>query len=453
MRKMKAAIAWLLCAALCLCAGAAAEGYAGTIALWDFSGADRDSAPMLCLERVLADWQEAHPETALVRGVGMGGELAALALTDKLPDVMLAFVSTGRLLGQYGRICDLTDAVLDSEYLPRYDTVQLMPFVCATGIGAFPALRRSNVMVIYDPEAWTRAGLDGFPDSWEALREQRDALSALGYSEAVGLGYSGGTALLEALLSPMLTGDSAGWDWFQAMIQGTTERTFLDDIFIDALDRAAAMLPEGVLSGAGYAMSAGAAVGRFIEGACSSVLVIGDPFDTLERVREEAPELYARLEFAPLPVRPDGENPMPASVPYGLFISARAAEDPDKLAACVELCRYLTGPAYANLFAAEYGRRSFTEADDAAWARFRAQCDDPTRLRLLDFLADAPTCPDVSRFIRDDVWSVCAKALVKRGRAADSDGDPGDLPGIAETANSMQDAYEQRYLEASYTLE
>lgn len=67
-------------------------------------------------------------------------------------------------------------------------------------------------------------------------------------------------------------------------------------------------------------------------------------------------------KFAVLPQAADAtkyENFQNIGLGYGMAISAKAASDPDKLAACIDLCQYLTGPAFSEYVGANYALAEF----------------------------------------------------------------------------------------------
>jgi len=450
MKKLKLCLVWLL--AVCLFAGAAcAEGDGGAITMihpFEVAGDEGDLAdgPAACFEAMIDRWRAAHPEIALDVKTRTMGEISALALMDRLPDVFVLTGGLGRRFVHYGYVADLTQAVFAGPDAQHYDTAALAPYVYYGRVAAFPALAAGRALVLYDARAWAGAGLDGFPRTVDEALAQVEAFRNQGFKGMIALGDGTGKLAIRAVTGPLLYRDG-GMEAFMAMVDEDQTRTLRDAAIVEALTGTEALFTGGILAADRPDIDAAAALKRFAKGDCPALLVSGDGvYQALDALREDAPELYAALDFAALPLAlsDDGENLAPSGVAYGLFINAQTAKDPERFGACVDLCRALTGPEYADLLAERYGMPSFTAADDGAWRAFYESCGDETLLRLARFINDgAKPCLDITQFLDDSVWSGCGESLLRRLEAALRPGRGGYVPSWEEAANAMQDNYER----------
>ena len=311
-------------------------------------------------------------------------------------------------------------------------------------------LAQSNSLVIYNAQAWKDAGLNGFPQSWDEAVEQAKAFRALGYQGMIGVAYQDGIHIVGDISSSVLTSRQS-MSWFQDMIDANQSHMFRDEAFIDALSVTANMLMSDVFASDNLAVDAKGALNGFVKGDYPALLVNGDGlYAALDRIGEDDPTLYSNLYFDALPVSTDadtGYNTVPTGISYGLFINADVASDPDKLAACVDLCKYLTGPAYSEMMAERYGRTCFTKASEDAWNAFYAQCNDEVLKRLSTFInSQMHACIDITQYLDGSIWSSCKDGLLTAIEASTANKGAGYIPSPEEIANNMQDLYEKYYL-------
>ena len=383
------------------------------------------NAPINAFEALLDEWQQAHADVPVSYRTRTLGEINMLARMDRLPDIFMLDARTGRIYAREGLLCEVTDAVVQSEYAEAYRYDALTPYLYYGRIAAFPALTKYCNVVIYDRDVF-----DAFPSSWDALCAF-DA-RARGYDGVIAFGNDGGTPAVAALLSPLLSTEDGG-EWLLSMINGERAHSFRDGVFVDALSHVMDMLDAPVFAPRVLKQSAEAAIGAFADQKTPALLVSGnDVFRALETVKAKSPALYDRLDFATLP-----GGPAASGFTYGLFVNEKLSDDPDRLRACLDLCVWLTGPRYAETVAA-CGQQGFTAADPAARAAFLSECDDDTLKRLAAHMDGAETCMDLGQYLYHAVWSAFGGGIAAQE-------DP-DAPNAAIIANDMQDMYEKYYL-------
>lgn len=456
-RRAALSVLLLLCFSLSACPAYADDtlSWQGTLTLGtifepdDYEG-ELVSAPLACFDKVLAQWQALHPGIR-VEVQQRSGELAALGRLDRLPDLFISSGLSGLTFAKFGLLCDLSEAVTESVYADRYDMSALLPFYCFGRVAAFPVLARSFSVVIYDAAAFEQAGFAAFPSTWEELRSSVESFSALGYKDLLAYGNNNGRAVARDLLSPLLVSTNQT-DWLMQLVNRDPDSMFLDQSFLDIMTIAREMLNDGVFCADCDTVSADAAVSLFLDGKCPALLTYGDDvFRALDQAKEDSPELYDRLGFAALPLPEDiggGKRFMTSGINYGLYVSGRTGNDPDKLAACLDLCRYLTGPAYADALMTAYGRHSFTVAQEDALTQFVSNCDDPVLMRLVEYTKSGMTpCLDVTSMLHSAVWGACASGLgtVPKPSLWNTE----KIESVERVANTMQDMYERYYLNIS----
>lgn len=418
----------VLLLALLLAGHAAAETAISVMSCVEADGeyGDLVNAPINAFEELLDQWRQAHGDVTVSFQTRPIGEISILALMDHLPDIFMLDAKIGRIYAREGLLCDVTEALTQSEYIDAYRLDFLTPYVYYGYIAAFPALAKYCQTVIYDRDVF-----EEFPSTWDALCGF-DARGR-GYEGVIAFGNGGGTPAVSALLSPVLLNDD-GVAWLMSMVNGEKAHSFRDAVFTDAADRVKAMLDAPVFLKSALEQSPEAAIAAFASQKTPAILVSGDDvYRTLETVKAKAPELYDRLGFAALP-----GGPAAAGFKYGLFVNAKLKEDPEKLRLCEDLCVWLTGRRYADAVASACGRQGFTAADPAAVEAFRSGCGDETLKRLAEYTDGADTCMDLSQYLYSAIWSSFGDNITKK--------DP-DAPNAAVIANDMQDLYERYYLD------
>lgn len=114
------------------------------------------------------------------------------------------------------------------------------------------------------------------------------------------------------------------------------------------------------------------------------------------------------------------------------FVHSKIAEDPAKLAAAIDLCYELTGPAFSNFVAKYYALGGLTKVADVDLSNFDAITQDFYKWSYVD----TETCEIYDSYINSAVWSV-----LNTGMQAMCNGEKTPQ----EVANETQAAYEANY--------
>ena len=259
-----------------------------------------DTVMLTQLACALDEWQEDHPGVQIVQRERIRDyDLTALAVmgTDHIPDVFITDCRLGRILADEGLVVDLTGAAADSG-----------TFTYEGRVCAFPILRESYSVIIYDPFAWS----EGDPVGYAA------------YSEFMVAG---------CYLSPLL-GDEWGREWLDHMVSDDGEASFTDSGFIGRISLMDQMISSDIAYDSYDELKE-----AFINGECPAVVLYGDyVYDLLDELKTSAPDLYDRVLFS---CTADGI--MPAGYEYGVFV--RAGMDEQKTSECIELARLMASSA------------------------------------------------------------------------------------------------------------
>ncbi|MBQ7260243.1 MAG: ABC transporter substrate-binding protein, partial [Lachnospiraceae bacterium] len=109
-------------------------------------------------------------------------------------------------------------------------------------------------------------------------------------------------------------------------------------------------------------------------------------------------------KFAVLPKAPDAtkyEKFQNIGLGYSFAVNAKVAEDPDKLAACIDLGQYLTGPAFAEYVGKYYALGGFCKAD------VDLSSQDQFVQDFYNFsYVDTKGCEIYDSYVDGSVWSV-----------------------------------------------
>lgn len=264
---------------------------------------DYDQYSLEQLYNGLYSWEEDHPGiTVAERERIMDYDVASLAVmgTEHMPDVFVTDCLTGRLMADAGMVTDLTGIAEDSGSFTYNGTVY-----------AFPALRESYSVIVYDPESWSEGGEVGFL-------------------------YSYIYSFINSYMSSELS-DDWGRSWEAHMAAADGQASFTDPEFIlrlsGALDRMSADTAFDSYSELEEA---------FVSGECPAVAISGEYlYMLLDDVRASDPDLYNRLEFSSL----TGEV-LPRGYEFGIYV--RAGMDEQKTAECIELASYLADSVPVN---------------------------------------------------------------------------------------------------------
>lgn len=317
--------------------------------------------------RYTADaWTAAHPDINMTQNVLANDEykekIVTLAAANDLPDVFMLQGMNTKAWADQGLIVDLTDAIANSPYADKYDQSKFYAFTAADKKYALPALSEGSCSVVmYDTEVWKAAGYDSYPETWADIKKANDYFKGEGIYP-VAFGNSGKWQINSCFLSTI--GDRfTGSDWTYSIIEKDGKAKFTDDAFVNALKFTQDIFASGVFNPDYNAVDNNAACDYYIAGEAASV--IGGNWDVSYVQTNAEEDLLARTAFAPLP-QPDGATGSTKThatgMGYGLAINAKVAEDPDKLAACIDLVLEMTGPTFADYLAENYALTGLTAA-------------------------------------------------------------------------------------------
>ena len=117
---------------------------------------------------------------------------------------------------------------------------------------------------------------------------------------------------------------------------------------------------------------------------------------------------------------------------FFLVINSKLADDPEKLAAAIDLAEYITGPAFASYVAENYALGGLTKVADVDLSAF----DQITQDFYNWSYVDTDTCEIYDSYITNAVWDVLNTDLQTMMN--------GDIT-PEEVAQNAQNAYEANY--------
>lgn len=387
---------------------------------------------------MIAEWKEANPGINLVENVLANDEyktqIATLAAADDLPDVFLLQGMNTVAWAEQGLVMEMSDIIANSPYAADYGEDYFTPFKTADGkVYALPALTGGTcTVVIYDKQMWKDAGYDSFPDKWEDVLAAKDYFSGEGI-DTIAFGNSGKWQANSCFLSTVGT-MFTGKDWFESLIN-KGGAAFTDDAFVKALEFTQEAFASGVFNADFNAVSNEDAREYYIAG--DAAAFIGGNWDVsyiMATLLESDEDKYNNIGFATFPAV-DGaseSNMQNIGMGYGMAINAKVAEDPDKLAAAIDLIYKLTGPDFANYVAENYALGGLTSVDDVDLSAF----DQITQDFYNWSYVDTTPCEIYDSYISSAVWDILNTELQDM---LNGDADP------ATVAADAQAAYEANY--------
>lgn len=386
---------------------------------------------------MLAEWKEAHSGIDLQESVLANDEyktqIATLAAADDLPDVFLLQGMNTKAWAEQGLVLDLTDIIAESPYAADYQNDFFTPFRNEDKIYALPVLTGGTcTVVIYDKQMWKDAGFDSFPATWEDVLKADEYFSGEGI-DTIAFGNSGkwqGNSCFVSTVGTMFTGK----DWFQSLID-KSGAAFTDEDFVKGLQFTQDAFQSGVFNDDFNAVSNEDAREYYIDG--SAAAFIGGNWDEsyiAATLLEADEEKYNNIGFATFPSVEGAKetNLQNIGMGYGMAINAKVAEDPDKLAAAIDLIEKLTGPDFANFVAENYALGGLTKVADVDLSAFDQVTQD-----FYDFSYVSTTpCEIYDSYISSAVWDVFNTELQDM---LNGDKDPETV------AADTQAAYESNY--------
>lgn len=417
--------------------------YAGEINLMHYSTSEESegNGGSDGFRTMIDNWESAHPDIQLNQNVLANDEyktqIATMAAADDLPDVFLLQGMNTRSWASQGLVLDLTDIIKASPYYSDYNTSYFTPFLADDKIYALPALTGGTcTVVVYDRQMWKDAGFDAFPDNWDDVRKASEYFKANGVEETIAFGNGGQWQANSCFLST-LGNRYTGKEWFQKLIDKDSSAKFTDESFVKALQFTQDIFQSGVFNEDFNTITNEDAREYFISG--DAAAFIGGNWDEsyiCATLKEDSEEKYNNIGFAVLPQPADAtEDPMSQNIGlgYGLAINSRIAEDPDKLAACIDLIEYLTGPDFSNYVAENYALGGLTRVADVDLSGFDQITQDFYNWSYVDTTA----CEIYDSYLDPAVWSICNTELQSLMN--------GDMS-AEDVAKDVQAAYEENYL-------
>ena len=388
---------------------------------------------------VLAAWDEAHPDITLNQNVLANAEyktqIATLAAAGDLPDVFLLQGMNTKEWAKQGLIMDLTDTIKASPYYADYVESYFTPFKDGDSIYGYPVLTGGTcTVVIYDKAMWKEAGYDAFPTTWEDVEKAAEYFNGQGIT-TVAFGNGGKWQANSDFLST-LGNRYTGPDWFLSLIN-KEGAAFTDEAFVKALKETQHLFNETDIFNEDFnAVTNEDAREYYISGEAAAF--IGGNWDESyiwATLKDSDEEKWNNMGFAVLPQPADATeapNSQNIGLGYAVAINSKLADDPDKLAAAIDLAQEVTGPAFASYVAENYALGGLTKVGDVDLSKF----DQATQDFYNYSYVDTEPCEIYDSYISGAVWEVLNTDLqtMMNGEMAPED-----------VAANAQKAYEENY--------
>ena len=373
----------------------------------DFGGCDAANA-------VIEEWNEAHPDIALEKNIftedEYDREIAALAEENALPDIFLLSGINTEDWAEKELILDLTDYIRKSPYNSDYEGTYFIPFRADGKAYGYPALTCSTgTVVIYDKALWQEAGFENFPGTWKDVLTAAEYFNQQGI-DTIAFGNADPYMAVRSFFS-VLGNRYTGSDWFRSLVEHGGA-AFTGGDFIKALDEMKYLFTEEKIFNDDFGMVTNEQAREFyITG--NAAAYIGSSSDEAyvwEALQEVDPEKYENMGFASLPQpinaakAPTSQN---MSLDYAFAVNPAVADDPDKLAAAVDLVQEATGPAFSSLAAERYALSGLTAPGDADLSSFDRITQDFFKWSYID----TEKCPTYDTYIDSNIWRTLAADL------------------------------------------
>lgn len=351
--------------------------YKGDIEFMHFSTAEEENSKnggATAFRYAIGEWEKAHPDITLTQNVLSNNDykpkIATLAASDSLPDVFLLQGMNTANWADQGMILDLTDAIKSSPYYDKYNQSYFYAFTAADKQYALPALTAGTCcQVLYNKEIFKAAGFDTFPETWAELIDAQDKIKAQGVDYVMSFANGDAWQADSCFLSTL--GDRfTGADWTYSLIENTGSK-FTDKAFVDALTATKDIFASGLFNPDFNSGSQQTGNDYYVAGKSASV-ICGN-WDATYVYTNADPALIEKTGIAVLP-QPDeataSQKTHDIGMGYGLAINAKVAEDPDKLAACLDLIYEITGPSFADYVAQNFALTGLTQTGDVDLSKF-----------------------------------------------------------------------------------
>ena len=386
----------------------------------------------------IANWEAAHPDITLNQNVIANAEykteIATLAAADDLPDVFLLQGMNTIAWADQGLVMDLTDTIKASPYYDQYNQAYFTPFTVGDKIYGFPALTGGTcTVVIYDKQMWKDAGFDTFPSTWEDVEKASEYFNEQGIT-TIAFGNGGQWQANSDFLST-LGNRYTGPEWFSSLI-AKDGAAFTDDTFVAALKETQHLFNETKIFNEDFNAVTNEDAREYYISGDAAAFIGGNWDESYIWASLQDTDKFDQIGFAVLPQPADATeapNSQNIGLGYAVAINPKVAEDPDKLAAAIDLAQELTGPAFASYVAENYALGGLTKVDDVDLSGF----DQITQDFYNWSYVDTDPCEIYDSYIDSAVWSVLNTDLqtMMNGEMSPED-----------VAANAQAAYEENYL-------
>ena len=386
----------------------------------------------------IANWEAAHPDITLNQNVIANAEykteIATLAAADDLPDVFLLQGMNTIAWADQGLVMDLTDTIKASPYYDQYNQSYFTPFTVGDKIYGFPALTGGTcTVVIYDKQMWKDAGFDEFPSTWEDVEKASEYFNEQGIT-TIAFGNGGQWQANSCFLST-LGNRYTGPDWFSSLI-AKDGAAFTDDTFVAALKETQHLFNETKIFNEDFNAVTNEDAREYYISGDAAAFIGGNWDESYIWASLQDTDKFDQIGFAVLPQPADATeapNSQNIGLGYAVAINPKVADDPDKLAAAIDLAQELTGPAFASYVAENYALGGLTKVDDVDLSGF----DQITQDFYNWSYVDTDPCEIYDSYIDSAVWSVLNTDLqtMMNGEMSPED-----------VAANAQAAYEENYL-------
>lgn len=361
--------------------------------------------------RAIAAWEEANPGITLTQEILSNDDyktqIATLAAAGDLPDVFLLQGMNTISWAQQGLILDLTEYINNSPYKDKYNMDYLVPHTYEGKYYGFPVLTGGTCTVIaYDSQAFADAGFDSFPTTWDDCEKANEYFKANGYDYTFAFGNSGQWQMNSDFVS-CLGYQYTGTDWFSNILSANGKSSFAEPEFVAALTETQYLFKDsGMFNSDFNAVNNEEAREYFLAGDCPAFIGGNWDIDYIKgTLQEDDPDgLYENIKFAVLPQAADAgkyEKFQNIGLGYSIAINPKVADDPDKLAACVNLAQELTGPVFADYVGENYCLGGFCKAD-FDMSKFDQFTQDFYNFQYVDNKG----CEIYDSYVDGSVWSV-----------------------------------------------
>lgn len=390
---------------------AGAVTYTGDLEIIHFSTSEESDANGGSdgFRTVLAQWAEAHPDINLTQNVLANAEykiqLATLAAADDLPDVFLLQGMNAIDWAGQGLVYDLTTDIQSSPYAADYNEAYFAPFTVDGRIYGYPALTGGTcTVVIYDKAMWKEAGYDAFPTTWDEVEKAAKYFNGQG-KITVAFG-NGGKWQANSDFVSTLGNRYTGPEWFMSLVS-KSGAAFTDPEFVAMLTETQRLFHDTAIFNEDFNVVTNEDAREYYISGDAAAFIGGnwDESYIAAALQESDPDKFTNIGFAVLPQPSDATrapNSQNIGLGYAVAINAKLSDNPEKLAAAIDLAEYITGPEFSNYVAHNYALGGLTRVEDVDLSAFDQITQD---FYNWSYVA-TETCEIYDSYITNAVWDV-----------------------------------------------